>query len=99
MPEIGAETVRKVAELAKLKLSDEEVARFTEQLATIVQYIDKLATVETSTVEPMTHPLDLPTPTRVDEVLPSPGAAVMLESAPEQMFESYRVPQVLGGSH
>lgn len=95
----GEETVRKAAELARLDLSDEEIRRFAGQLSSIVQYVHKLNELDTTNVEPMSHALDLETPMRDDVARPSPGAPKMLATAPEELYESFKVPQVLGGGH
>ena len=91
--------VRKVAELARLKLTDAEVTKFTAQLGNVLGYIEKLKTLDTLNVEPLTHALDLVTPTRPDEMIASPGAEVILSVAPEHLYESFKVPQVIGGGH
>ena len=95
--QFGEETVRKVAELARLRLNDQEVAKFTEQLGNVLGYIEKLAQLDTSKVEPLTHPLELATPMRADEAVASPGAETILSAAPEHLHDSFKVPQVLGG--
>jgi aspartyl-tRNA(Asn)/glutamyl-tRNA(Gln) amidotransferase subunit C len=99
MSKFGSETVRKTADLARLNLTDEEVAKFADQLGGILGYIEKLSKLDTTNVEPLTHPLSLATPLREDEVHPSPGPAVMLDVAPEQLYENYKVPQVIGGGN
>lgn len=92
------DTVRKMAELARLQLTEQEVETFTAQVGKVLTYIDKLGELDTTNVEPLTHALELITPTRAaDEARPSPGSAAMLASAPEQLHDSYKVPQVLGG--
>ncbi len=98
MSKFGPDTVRKVAELARLQLSDIEVAKFTEQLGHILEYVDKLNTLDTSTVEPLLSPLEVATALRLDEVRPSPGAEVMVSLAPDQLYDNYKVPQVMGGN-
>lgn len=98
-PKFGPDTLRKVADLARLQLTDAEVQKYTEQVGQILGYIEKLNTVDTSKTEPMTHPLALETPLRPDEARPSPGAEAMLACAPESLYESYKVPQVMGGGH
>jgi aspartyl-tRNA(Asn)/glutamyl-tRNA(Gln) amidotransferase subunit C len=95
--EFGPETVRKVADLARLKLSDDEVQKFTVQVSNVLGYIEKLNEINTDGVEPMTHALDLLTPTREDVARPSPGAERMTGLAPDALHEQFKVPQVMGG--
>lgn len=94
---LGEETVRKVAELARLQLSDDEVTRFTAQLGQILGYIDKLDSVDTKNVEPLIHAVDLAPALREDEARPSPGAEIMTGLAPEHLYENFKIPQVIGG--
>jgi aspartyl-tRNA(Asn)/glutamyl-tRNA(Gln) amidotransferase subunit C len=95
----GEETVRKVAELARLKLSDQEVARFAEQVGDILEYVEKLNALNTDGVEPLTHALDLTTAFRDDQTQESPGAEEMTRLAPESLYENFKVPQVMGGGN
>ena len=95
-----SQTVQKIADLARVQLSNDEVTKFASQLEGVLEYINKLNELNTSGVEPLTHALDLDTPTRAaDEVRASPGANQMLASAPEHLHDSFKVPQVLGGGN
>lgn len=91
------DTVKKVADLARLQLSAEEVTKFTHQVGEILKYIEKLNTLDTSNVEPLSHALDLTAVLRADEARPSIGAEAITASAPESLYENYKVPQVMGG--
>ena len=51
--------VEKVARLARLQLSEAELARLTTELGQIVGYVDQLAEVDTTGVEPMAHAVEL----------------------------------------
>lgn len=93
----GETTLNKVADLARLQLSAAEVEKFSQQLSEILGYIEKLNELDTSKVEPLTHALELSTPLRPDEAKPSSGAETMLSCAPEHLYESFKVPQVMGG--
>lgn len=92
------EITRKLATLSRLELSDAEVEKMTPQLEKIVSYVDKLNTLDTSGVAPLTTPFEVSTPLRQDLVVESPGAQKMLSSAPEAIHDNYKVPQVLGSS-
>ena len=56
---ISRQDVEKVALLARLQLTEAELATMTEQLAQIVGYVDQLAEVDTDGVEPMAHAIEL----------------------------------------
>lgn len=94
-PKFTEDDVRKIANLARLELTDAEVTKFANQLGDVLGYIQKLNEIDTHGVEPMTTPHAFDTPLRNDEVVESPGAAAMLQNAPEQMYENYKVPQVI----
>lgn len=87
--------VEKVALLARLKLSDEELEHFTEQLSQIVAYVDQLAELDTESVEPLAHPLDVTNVFREDEEQPSIDREQALANAPKRDAEFFLVPPVL----
>ena len=60
--------VRKVAKLANLTLTDEEVKKFEDQLGNILGYIEELEKVDTSGVEPTSQTTGLTNITRIDEI-------------------------------
>ncbi len=81
---ISSEEVRHVAELAKLALSDDEVATYAQQLSAILDYADSLRQVDTNHVPPMPHVLPLTNVLRADEPQPSLPNAAALANAPMQ---------------
>jgi aspartyl/glutamyl-tRNA(Asn/Gln) amidotransferase C subunit len=72
---IDRETVKHVAVLARLAMTDAELDRFTEQLRAILDYIGKLNELDTSAVEPLSHALALTNVFRPDEPAGEPGRA------------------------
>ncbi|MDB5390306.1 MAG: gatC, partial [Planctomycetaceae bacterium] len=68
---LDVERVRKVALLARLKLSDAELADYATKLGNVLQYVDTLNEVETSDVEPMVHAVELSNVFRPDAVVAS----------------------------
>jgi aspartyl-tRNA(Asn)/glutamyl-tRNA(Gln) amidotransferase subunit C len=93
---ISREEVEKVALLARLLLSEEELDTMTGQLGEILGYVDLLAQAETDGVEPMAHALDLMDVFRADEVCPGLDREQALANAPHRDDECYLVPAVLG---
>ncbi len=97
--EVTPELTRKIADLARLELSEKEVATFTGQLGDILKYIDSLQAVDVSKVEPLTHPIPLETPMREDVIVPSPvdaqGKPKVLSCAPEVLYDGFKVPPIL----
>ncbi len=98
MTQFNEATTRKVADLARLELSDAEVTAFTNQIGSILKYVDKLSELNTENVEPMTNSLEQEIPMSDDVLTPGPGTEKMLAPAPEAIYENYKVPQVIGGS-
>ena len=87
--------VEKVALLARLRLSDEELETLTPQLASIVAYVEQLSELDTSGVEPMAHAVERTNVFRNDVVQPSLPVEQALANAPKQDGECYQVPAVL----
>lgn len=91
--------VRKVAKLAHLEITDEEVAIYTPQMDGIVKYVEQLNELETDGVEPMLGGLTeagIPTAAvRNDEVQPSFTQKEALAEAPSAVEGHFQVPKVL----
>lgn len=92
---LDAEKVRKVAVLARLKLSDAEISDYTSKLGNILKYVDTLNEVDTEGVEPMVHAVELSNVFRADEVQPSLPRDVALRNAPKTDGTFFLVPQIL----
>ena len=93
---LSLDEVRKVALLARLRLSDEELVHLTPQLAQIVGYVEHLSELDTTGVEPLAHPVELHSVFAEDLPRPSLERSQALANAPKQDGECYRVPAVLG---
>ncbi|MBI3618898.1 Asp-tRNA(Asn)/Glu-tRNA(Gln) amidotransferase subunit GatC [Candidatus Peregrinibacteria bacterium] len=72
MPSLTKDHVRHIAKLARLKLSEEEVEKFTTELTSILRYVDMLQEVDTSSVPPTAHVTGLSTVLRDDTLTQSP---------------------------
>lgn len=91
---ITIETVRHVAKLARLRLSEEEEKLYAEQLGKIIGYFDELASVDTTGIEPMSHALPVTNVIREDVIVTPPGAEEMLKTAPAREGAFFRVPKI-----
>ena len=89
--------MRKVAQLARLELSDEAVELYADQLSSILGHIANLESLDVEGVEPMAHPL--PVTNRLQEDVPVEPlpVEVVLKNAPEREADYIAVPKVLGG--
>lgn len=88
--------VRHVAKLARLSLKDDEVVRMTDQLGSILSYIQKLSELDVENVEPMAHPLDLTNALREDVETDGMDTELALRNAPASDPPYFEVPKVLG---
>ena len=93
---ISRQDIEKVALLARLQLTEAELATMTEQLAQIVGYVDQFAEVNTDGVEPMAHAVELTNVFAEDQVEPSLPREKALANAPRHNERGYLVPAVLG---
>lgn len=87
--------VRYVANLARIQLSDEEVAVFQEQLEHIVGYVEKIGSLDVSGIEPTSHAHPLANIFRADEVKPGLEQDAVLGNAPERVDEQFKVPKIV----
>ena len=92
---IDREQVSKVAYLARLELNSEEEEQLTTQLSSILEYFEQLSELDTTDVPPTFRAIDVSNVTRPDELQPFPERDAMLEQAPEQEDDYFRVPQIL----
>ena len=93
---LSADEVRKVADLARLEMSEADVEIMARQLSAIVEYINQLQQVNTDGVEPLAHALDLHDVFRDDVPGPSLSEDEALANAPARKDNFYRVPAVFG---
>ena len=87
--------VLKIANLARLHVNDEEIAKYTEQMNLILEYMEQLNQVNTADVEPLSHPLDLKNIFREDKVQPSLPVEDALRNAPDKSGNYFKVPKVI----
>jgi len=96
---INESDIEKIAQLAHLEITREELLVFAPQIAEIVSYVEQLNEVDTSGVEPalggLTPEGERTHSTREDVVTPSLGQQVALAEAPDPAFGYFRVPKVL----
>ena len=87
--------VRWVSHLARLALTDAELATMQRDLSAIVDYVHQLSEVATDNVEPLAHPLDVQNVFRDDEPAPSLPTDQALANAPDRHGNFFGVPAVL----
>jgi len=92
---ISPEEVKRVALLARLRLTPQEESQLTEQLDHILGYMEKLNELDTSNVEPFSHAVDAVNVTREDIVTNRPDTDALLANAPERDANYFKVPKII----
>lgn len=92
---ISREEVEHVAHLARLNLKEDELVKMTEQLDTILSYVDKLGELDTENIKETTHAFSVSNAFREDKVVPSLDQKVALSNAPAENGDSFVVPRVI----
>lgn len=93
--ELSHDEVRRIAELAKLDLTDAEVALYAGQLSHILQHFQKLQTLDTSHIEPTASVLPLKNVLRPDEPAEPLTPEQVIANAPQAEANQFRVSAVL----
>jgi aspartyl-tRNA(Asn)/glutamyl-tRNA(Gln) amidotransferase subunit C len=94
-PLTAAEVV-KVANLARLALTEEEVVRFTEQLGSVLGHAADISALDLGDLTPMAHPFDLVNVLRDDVVQPTVDHDAVLAAAPSVEDHRFKVGRILG---
>jgi len=92
---LSEDEVRHVARLARLALTDEEVANLAPQLSAILGYAEQVGEVAAEDVVPTTHPFALADVTRPDERRPSRSREAILAGAPQVEQDRFAVPRIV----
>ncbi|MEQ8312636.1 MAG: Asp-tRNA(Asn)/Glu-tRNA(Gln) amidotransferase subunit GatC [Gammaproteobacteria bacterium] len=87
--------VEKVAQLARLHISEAEADEVTSRITDILNLIDQMQAVDTENVEPLAHPLDMTQPMRADEVTEENRRDELQALAPQSENGLYLVPKVI----
>lgn len=96
---INEADIEKIAQLAHLEITREELKVFAPQIAEIVTYVEQLSAIDTSNIEPalggLTPEGEKTDSAREDMIVPSLGQKVALAEAPDAAAGHFRVPKVL----
>jgi aspartyl-tRNA(Asn)/glutamyl-tRNA(Gln) amidotransferase subunit C len=97
MSRISREEVERVASLARLSLSEPELARVAVDLDHILAYVETLNELDTTGVAPTSHAIPLPTPMRADRAVEPIDPDLALSNAPQREGSAFVVPKVIEG--
>ena len=89
---IDREQVLHVARLARLELTEDEIAKMTGELSGILGHIEKITALDLEGVPPTSHVVEMTNALRADEARPSWPRDVMLAAAPAVRDDGFEVP-------
>ena len=96
MTSLSRDDVAKLAGLARIEMSDEELVALSNEFTVILDAVARVQEVASADVPATSHPLPLRNVFRPDVVIPSLTPADALSGAPAQEEQRFRVPQILG---
>ena len=96
-PRFTRTEVERIAALARLSVTDAEAERLAGELEAILRHAEQLAGLDTSEVEPTSHPMELPTALREDLPEAPLDPELALANAPEREGSAFVVPKVIEG--
>lgn len=87
--------VRYVANLARLQLTDEEIALFQSQISQVVEYVNEIRSLDVEGVEPTAHAVPVQNVFRDDVVTPGLDREQVIANAPEHSTDLFMVPKIV----
>ena len=92
---ISPKDVEALSRLARIQLTDEELARFAGQMEEILSHVEKLKAAKTDGIPPTSHVLPLSNVFREDTLQPSLPVDQALANAPEREGPYFKVPKII----
>lgn len=92
---IGPDEIKKIAHLARLQLSEEQLPKLSADIANILDLVDQLQAADTNNIAPMANPLDAVQTLRADVVTEENQRDKFQSIAPEKENGLYLVPKVI----
>lgn len=96
MPSIGRDDVARLADLARIQLTDEEIDRLPGEFDAIMDAVASVSEVATADVPATSHPIAMTNVFREDVVTDTLSQEQALAGAPEAEDGRFAVPQILG---
>ncbi len=93
--EMDKKTVSKIADLAKIQIDDNQIENIVVNLEKILDLVDEMNSVNTDSVQPMSHPLNLKQELRVDEVTEENLRDTFQENSDTAENGYYKVPKII----
>ena len=92
---IDKKTTLKIAKLTRIKLKDNEIKELSEQLSSILDWVEQLNEVNTDNVEPLNNISKSQLPLRKDQENSKDNSQEILSNAPEKLENYFVVPKVV----
>ena len=89
------QTIKTIARLARLEISEDEVEKYRSDISNILKLVEQMEAVDTSGIEPMTHPFDATLRLREDQVTEQNQRDKFQTIAPDSQDGLYLVPKVI----
>lgn len=97
MADLTRDDILKLASLARIDLTDEEVAEFSDELSAILKYVEQLESIDVAGLEPTSQVTGLVNVTRQDEVVDYGYAPLdLLKNTPEVEDDQIKVRRMIG---
>jgi aspartyl-tRNA(Asn)/glutamyl-tRNA(Gln) amidotransferase subunit C len=96
MPDISRDEVAHLARLARLRLGEDELTHYADQLSAIVEAVARVSEVAAADVPPTSHPIPVVNVVRADEIRPGLAREAVAAMAPAWEDDRFRVPRILG---
>jgi aspartyl-tRNA(Asn)/glutamyl-tRNA(Gln) amidotransferase subunit C len=93
--QVDEATVQRIARLARIKVTPDEAKALEKELSGILNWVEQLAEVDTSAVEPMTRVVPIALPKRKDEITDGDIADQVTKNAPQTEDHFFVVPKVV----
>ena len=93
--QMDKKTVSKIADLAKIQIDDNQIDNIVHNLEKILDLVDEMNSVDTDSVEPMSHPLNLKQELRADEVTEKNLRDTFQENSTTSEDGYYKVPKII----
>jgi aspartyl-tRNA(Asn)/glutamyl-tRNA(Gln) amidotransferase subunit C len=92
---LDTKAVLKVAQLAKLKLSEDELGKIADKLTLVLSHFEKISELNTEGIEPLVTPIEVTQVLRMDQVEQDLTPEQILANAPARQGNLFKVPPVL----
>ena len=92
---LSIEQVQRIAKLARIEMDATQIGSAQDKLNSILSLIDQLQSVDTTGIEPMSHPMELSTRLRDDQVTEHNQREAFQAVAPQTVAGLYLVPKVI----